>query len=251
MDKWSGKVAVVTGASVGIGEAIVEKLVGHGMKVVGCARNEKKLEQIASKVNGKGLGEMFPFKCDVTNEKCILEMFQYVKKTFGSMHVMVNNAGLAFEAPVTSGKTQEWKTMLDTNVLGLSICTREAVQLMRESGVDDGHIINIGSVAGHKVGDKSMYAGTKFAVRALTEGLRLELREAKSHIRSTSVSPGYVATEFAYRLYTGEPERADRLYNQMECLKAGDVADTVIYALSAPPHVDINEIIIRPVEQLG
>nr|XP_002130258.1 dehydrogenase/reductase SDR family member 11-like [Ciona intestinalis] len=249
MDRWIGKVAVVTGASVGIGEAIVKKLVSHGMKVVGCARNEKKLKQIASEINGKGQGEMFPFKCDVTDESNILEMFKFVEEKFGKIHVLVNNAGLAHEAPVTSGKTEEWKRMLDVNVLGLSICVRETVQIMKSTGVDDGHIINISSVAGHKVGDKTMYAGTKFAVRALTEGLRKELREAKTHIKSTSVSPGFVATEFAYRLYEGEPERAQKLYSKIVCLKAEDVAEAVAFALSTPAHVDINEITMRPVEQ--
>ncbi|XP_078490512.1 dehydrogenase/reductase SDR family member 11-like [Ciona intestinalis] len=143
MDRWIGKVAVVTGASAGIGEAIVKNLVGHGMKVVGCARNEEKLKQIASEINGKGQGEMFPFKCDVTDESNILEMFKFVKEKFGKIHVLVNNAGLAHEAPVTSGKTEVIMTISRLNVLGLSICVRETVQMMKSTGVDDGHIINI------------------------------------------------------------------------------------------------------------
>uniref|UniRef100_F6RSS5 Dehydrogenase/reductase SDR family member 11 n=1 Tax=Ciona intestinalis TaxID=7719 RepID=F6RSS5_CIOIN len=106
MDRWIGKVAVVTGASSGIGEKIAIKLVSHGMKVVGCARNQEKLKQIASEINEKGQGEMFPFKCDLKEELQILEMFKFVKEKFGTMHVMVNNAGLGHFTSLTSGKTE-------------------------------------------------------------------------------------------------------------------------------------------------
>nr|XP_026692271.1 dehydrogenase/reductase SDR family member 11 [Ciona intestinalis] len=249
MDRWSGKVAIVTGGYEGIGGATVKKLVSHGMKVVGCARNEEKLKQIASEINGKGQGEMFPFKCDVTDESNILEMFKFVKEKFGAVHLLVNNAGIAFDSPISSGDSQKWKRILDTNVLGLSICSREAVQLMKETGVDDGHIVNINSVAGHRVVDKPMYAASKFAVTALTEGLRKELRSANTHIRTTSISPGYVKTEIFHKIYPDDTERVEKLLKSVKCLEGEDIADAVLYAVSAPAHVDINEIIIRPVEQ--
>uniref|UniRef100_H2ZIJ3 Dehydrogenase/reductase SDR family member 11 n=1 Tax=Ciona savignyi TaxID=51511 RepID=H2ZIJ3_CIOSA len=249
MDRWSDKVAVVTGASVGIGEAIVKKLVGHGMKVVGCARNEEKLKKIALEINGNGPGEMFPFKCDVKEESNIVEMFQYIKEKFGTVHVLVNNAGLGHRAPLLSGKTEEWKEMLDVNVLGLSICSREAIQLMKATNVDNGHIFNINSMSGHRVSGLIFYSATKFAVTALTEGLRQELRATKSHIRVTSISPGVVETEFAYRLNPAEPSKAENLYSSIKCLHVDDIADSVIFALQAPAHVDVNDIYIRPSEQ--
>uniref|UniRef100_H2ZIB9 Dehydrogenase/reductase SDR family member 11 n=1 Tax=Ciona savignyi TaxID=51511 RepID=H2ZIB9_CIOSA len=250
MDRWIGRVAIVTGASSGIGEAIVKKLVGHGMKVVGCARNEEILKKIASEINGKGAGEMFPFKCDVTNEENILEMFKYVKENLGALHLMVNNAGVAYDSPVSSGDSQKWKRTLETNVLGLSICTREAYQLMKDFGIDDGHFVNINSVAGHRIVDKPMYGASKHAVTALTEGLRRELREAKTHMRTTSISPGYVETPIFHKIYPDDPERIERLLANVKCLQSDDIADAVIYAVGAPAHVNINEIIIRPVEQI-
>jgi len=249
MENWKGKVAVVTGVSAGIGAAVVEKLVHYGMKVVGCARNKERIEALANKVNEKGPGQMYPFQCDVSKEAEVLSMFKYVKDTFGSLHVCVNNAGLAFDAPVTSGKTEEWQQMVNVNIIGLCICTREAVQLMRASGVNDGHIVNMNSVAGHRQTDKPLYTCTKHAVTQLTEGTRRELRGMNTNIRTTSISPGYVATEFAYRLYYDEPEKAEKLYSNYECLKAEDIADAVVYALSAPKHVDVNEITIRPISQ--
>uniref|UniRef100_H2YGC9 Dehydrogenase/reductase SDR family member 11 n=1 Tax=Ciona savignyi TaxID=51511 RepID=H2YGC9_CIOSA len=250
MERWSGKVAVVTGASSGIGEAIVKKLVGHGMKVVGCARNEEKLKKFASEINGKGKGEMHPFKCDVKSEENILKMFQFVKEKFGSIHVLVNNAGLAhFAASLLAGKTELWKDMLDVNVLALSICTREAIQLMKASNVDNGHIFNISSVAGHVISSMApFYSCTKFAVKALTEGLRQELRAVESHIRVTSISPGAVLTDFGFRAVPGLREKNVDLGSIMEMLKSDDIADTVVFALQAPPHVDVNEIIVRPTE---
>nr|XP_009859978.1 dehydrogenase/reductase SDR family member 11-like [Ciona intestinalis] len=246
MDRWIGKVAVVTGASAGIGEAIVKKLVSHGMKVVGCARNEEKLKQIASEINGKGQGEMFPFKCDVKEETQILEMFKFVKEKFETVHVMVNNAGLGSKAPLMSGKTEEWKNMLYVNVLGLSICTREAIQLMKATNVDDGHVININSMSGHRVAYKAFYSATKFAVTALTEGTRKELREIDSQIRVTSISPGVVKTEFGSRIDTKTPGSS---YPYMETVYVEDIADSVLYVLQAPSHVDVNEIYIRPTLQ--
>lgn len=249
MEQWKGKVAVVTGVSAGIGLAIVEALVGHGMKVVGCARNKERVDALATKVNKKGPGEMFPFRCDVTDEAEVQSMFKFIKDTFGALHVCVNNAGLAYDAPITSGKTKEWQQMVNVNIIGLCICTREAVQLMQASGVNDGHIINMNSVSGHRQADKPLYTCTKHAVTQLCEGTRRELRGMDSDIRTTSISPGFVETEFAYRLYSDDPEKAKRLYSTYPCLQADDIAQAVVYALSAPKHVDINEIIIRPTRQ--
>ncbi|KAE8295038.1 Dehydrogenase/reductase SDR family member 11 17-beta-hydroxysteroid dehydrogenase [Larimichthys crocea] len=252
MDRWRGRVALVTGASVGIGAAVAKELVRHGMKVMGCARDVEKIQKLAAECQSAGhSGVLVPFKCDLSNEEEILSMFAAIKEQHKGVDVCINNAGLAHAEPLLSGKTSGWKNMMDVNVLALSICTREAYQSMKERNVDDGHIININSMSGHRVtpnADVHFYSATKYAVTALTEGLRQELREANTHIRATSISPGLVATEFAQRLYN--PDKAAAAYTKIKCLEAIDVADSVTYVLSAPPHVQIGDVQMRPVEQV-
>ena len=248
MEKWNGKVALVTGASAGIGAATVNALVKHGMKVISCARNFEKLQELASKLRNEK-GEVHPYRCDLRKEEDILAMFEFVKQKFGVLHVCINNAGLAHKASLLEGTTEKWREMIDVNVLALSIVTREAVALMRSANVDDGHVFNINSMSGHRLSSLLMYSATKFAVTALTEGLRRELRGIKSNIRSTSISPGVVETEFNYRMTPNDPKSAEELYKSMKCLQGDEIADAVIYALCAPPHVDVNEIMLRPTEQ--
>nr|XP_055052077.1 dehydrogenase/reductase SDR family member 11-like [Misgurnus anguillicaudatus] len=254
MFRWKGRVALVTGASVGIGAAIAKSLVQNGMKVVGCARNVEQIEKLASECVKSGFGgTLIPYKCDLSVEEEILAMFSSIKVQHHSVDVCINNAGLAHPDFILTGKTSGWKAMLDVNVIGLSVCTREAYQCMKERNVDDGHIININSMSGHRVvhnSDLHFYAATKYAVTALTEGLRQELREAKAHIRATCISPGLVETEFALRLLKHKPEMAAATYTSLKCLEADDVASAVLYVLSAPPHVQIGDIQMRPVEQL-
>ncbi|XP_057207461.1 dehydrogenase/reductase SDR family member 11-like isoform X3 [Triplophysa rosa] len=254
MDRWRGRVALVTGASVGIGAAIAKSLSQHGMKVIGCARNVEQIENLASECVRNGFsGTLVPYKCDLSVEEEILSMFAWIKDQHHGVEVCINNAGLAFPEPLLHGKTSYWRTMLDVNVIGLSVCAREAYQSMKERNVDDGHIININSMCGHQVvhnADGHFYTATKYAVTALTEGLRQELREAKTHIRATCISPGYVETEFAYRLFEHKPEKATALFKSIKCLHADDIATAVVYVLSAPPHVQIGDIQMRPVEQL-
>ncbi|CAD5125011.1 DgyrCDS13251 [Dimorphilus gyrociliatus] len=249
MDRWTGRVALVTGASVGIGASIAQKLVEGGMKVIGVARNFQAIADAAKKLEG-AKGQLIPMKCDVTKEEDILKVFANIRKNYGGVDVLINNAGLAHDAPLLdpSSKTSDWKNMLDVNVLGIAICSREAYKSMKERGIDDGHIFNIGSMSGHRVIPSSkghFYSATKFAVKAMTEGTRQELREAKSHIRVTHVSPGVVETEFAYR-FTGPDSQT---YKNLMALQAEDISSSVIHALTAPAHVEINDILIRPTEQ--
>ncbi|XP_070826804.1 dehydrogenase/reductase SDR family member 11-like [Chaetodon trifascialis] len=255
MDRWRGRVALVTGASVGIGAVVAKELVRHGMKVVGCARDVEKIQKLAAECQSAGRGGVLvPFKCDLSNEEEILSMFAAIKAQHGGVDVCINNAGLAHPESLLSGKTSGWRNMLDVNVLALCICTREAYQSMKERNVDDGHIININSMSGHRVVPAAathFYSSTKFAVTALTESLRQELREAKTHIRATSISPGVVETEFAHRLFVDSPDRAAATYTRFKPLEAIDVANTVTYVLSAPPHVQIGEVQMRPVEQVS
>ncbi|XP_030600225.1 dehydrogenase/reductase SDR family member 11-like [Archocentrus centrarchus] len=255
MERWRGRVALVTGASVGIGAAIAVELVRFGMKVVGCARDVGKIQKLAAECQSAGHpGVLVPFKCDLTKEEEILSMFEAIKEQHKGVDVCINNAGLAHPEPLLNGKTSGWKNMMDVNVLGLSICTREAYQSMRERNVDDGHIINLNSMSGHRVVPSSIvhfYSATKYAVTALTEGLRQELRAENTHIRATCISPGVVETEFALRLHSDNPEKAVSAYTAFKPLEAKDVADAVIYALSAPPHVQIGDIQMRGTEQVS
>jgi len=250
MERWVGRVALVTGASAGFGEALSKRLVKHGMKVVGCARNFDKLKELeASLKNEKG--SFLPIQCDVTKEEEILAMFAKIKKELGGVDVCVNNAGLSHNAPLLTGKTEDWKNMLEVNILGLAICTREAFKSMEERNVDDGHIVLLGSMSGHRViKDPSlhMYAATKYAVKALTEGLRNELVAKKSHIRVTAISPGLAKTEITHRMFKDDPELADQRLQTMTALTADDVVDSIIYALSAPPHVEVYDILVRPTD---
>uniref|UniRef100_A0A3Q3WUK1 Dehydrogenase/reductase SDR family member 11 n=1 Tax=Mola mola TaxID=94237 RepID=A0A3Q3WUK1_MOLML len=255
MDRWKGRLALVTGASVGIGAAVAKELVRHGMKVVGCARDVEKIKELAAECQSEGhSGVLVPFKCDLSSEEEILSMFAAIKAQHLGVDVCINNAGLAHPESLLQGKTSGWKNMLDVNVLALCICTREAYQSMKERNVDDGHIININSMSGHRVvhsADTHFYSSTKYAVTALTEGLRQELREANTHIRATNISPGLVETEFAPRLHSNNPDKAAASYTKFKPLDAIDVANSVVYALSAPPHVQIGDIQMRPVEQMS
>ncbi|XP_041096758.1 dehydrogenase/reductase SDR family member 11a isoform X2 [Polyodon spathula] len=254
MERWKGRVALVTGASVGIGAAIARALVQHGMKVVGCGRSVDKIEKLAAECQSAGYtGTLIPYKCDLSNEEEILSMFSAIKTLHQGVDVCINNAGLARAEPLLSGKTEGWRNMIDVNVLALSICTREAYQSMKERNIDDGHIININSVLGHKSHPDArahFYGATKYAVTALTESVRQEVRDQKTHIRVTSISPGLVETDFAYRTFSHDPDKAVQMYSELKCLQATDIANAVVFALGAPSHVQVGEIIIRPVEQL-
>uniref|UniRef100_A0A8C6K915 Dehydrogenase/reductase SDR family member 11 n=2 Tax=Nothobranchius TaxID=28779 RepID=A0A8C6K915_NOTFU len=254
MNRWKGRTALVTGASAGIGAVIAKELVRHGMKVVGCARNVEKIQQLAEECKKADCaGSLIPMKCDLTNPEEIQSMFSAIKQQLKGVDVCINNAGLANAEPLLTGKTSGWKNMLDVNVLALSICAREAYQSMKERSVDDGHIINLNSMCGHRIlpnADIHFYTATKYAVTALTEGLRQELREAKTHIRATCISPGLVETEFAPRLYSQDPVKAANIYSHYKALEAIDIANAVVYVLSAPPHVQIGDIQMRSSEQV-
>uniref|UniRef100_A0A4X2L242 Dehydrogenase/reductase SDR family member 11 n=3 Tax=Vombatus ursinus TaxID=29139 RepID=A0A4X2L242_VOMUR len=180
-------------------------------------------------------------------------MFSAVRTQHKGVDICINNAGLARPEPLLSGHTSGWKDMLNVNVLAVSICTREAYQSMRERSVDDGHIINISSMSGYRVvaqSDVHFYSATKFAITALTEGLRQELREANTHIRATCICPGLVETGFAFKLHDNDPVKAAETYEHIQCLKPEDVAEAVIFVLSTPPHVQIGDIQIMPTEQV-
>ncbi|XP_013772396.1 dehydrogenase/reductase SDR family member 11-like [Limulus polyphemus] len=253
MQRWVGRVAVVTGASAGIGAEICRELVKHGMIVVGCARDVDRIRAICEEENVKSaVGSLKPVKCDLTKENEILSMFEDIRKTYGCVHLCINNAGFSeINTTLLEGDTDSWRRMLEVNVMGLCICTRESIKLMRENSINDGQIIHISSMSAHRVrpGGLSFYSGTKFMVKALAEGFRNELRASNSGIRVACISPGMVDTEFHKRLFKDNPEEARRRVSQFTFLKAEDIARAVLNILEMEPHIDINDIIIRPTEQ--
>jgi len=245
IDRWRGRVALVTGASAGIGRETAQLLARAGMKVAACARRADRLQQIAGSLPG---ADFLPIAADLRREADILSLFDQVRSAWGGVDVLVNNAGLGHRAPLASGSTEHWREMLEVNVLALSICTREAVQDMRRRG-DDGHVIHVSSMAAHRVPlDTGMYSATKFAVRSLTESLRQELRELASGIRVTAISPGFVETEFAAH-YNKSEQAAQEIYARFACLQPSDIAEAVRWVLAAPPHVQTHDILLRPRDQ--
>ena len=164
--------------------------------------------------------------------------------------MLVNNAGLGHDAPLTSGKTEHWRDMLEVNILALCVCTREAVAQMHDRG-GDGYIIHISSMSGHRVpGGSGVYSATKFAVRSLTEGLRAELRAQASRVRISAISPGFVETEFAAQYHRSE-DTAREIYSRFPVLQADDIAEAVRYLLGSPQHVQVHDILMRPTEQVS
>ncbi|XP_026809482.1 farnesol dehydrogenase-like [Rhopalosiphum maidis] len=239
MEKWNGKVAVVTGASSGIGEDTCRQLVEKGMIVVGFARREPKLQMLESDLRGK-LGKFYYVKVDLCSEENILEAFNWVKTTLKSVDVLINNAGIMTLTNIL-GNTNDWKQMFDTNVIGLSICSREVIKIMEEFKIKEGHIININSIVGHYqfpyMKDISMYSATKFSITTITDNLRELMGMKNLPIRVTSISPGAVETEMTEEV---------RHLKGVNMMKSIDIAEAILYALSAPQRVNVAEIIIRP-----
>ncbi|KAJ8943905.1 hypothetical protein NQ318_019513 [Aromia moschata] len=232
-DRWVGKVAVVTGASSGIGAAIAEQLVEKGALVAGLARRRDRLEQLANKVVGKK-GKLYPVEADISKEEDILKAFAWIKENLGIVHILVNNAGVAHNGSLIDDKTEDWERVFRINVLGLSIATREAIKDMKANNVD-GHIIHINSIVGHQAAPNiSVYPASKFAVRALAETLRLELNSMKSKIKITNISPGLIDTEAI------PPQmKTEEFYKEGKIIGPDAIADGVVYALSTPPHVQV------------
>uniref|UniRef100_A0A0V0GD58 Putative dehydrogenase n=1 Tax=Triatoma dimidiata TaxID=72491 RepID=A0A0V0GD58_TRIDM len=242
MERWIGKVALVTGASAGIGKAVAYSLAEHGMIVLAVARREQKLKELANSANGLK-GKIHTMVVDVTKEQDVINAVQFADTKLGGLHVLVNNAGTCYRTNVLDCNLDHWRTMFDLNVIALGICTREAVACMKRKNIDDGHIINISSISGHGnpsgIG-KHVYCATKHAVRLISEGIRAELIEQKSGIRISTICPGVVITEI---FDVGGWERPQ----DIPALEDKDIAAAVVSALATPPNVLIADIVIRPV----
>ena len=233
-------IAVITGASSGIGAATAIALGRHGYRIVAGARRVDRLQRVAGE-DGVAL------HLDGTDEASVTEFVAEVKRRFGRIDVLVNNAGGALGLnPVDHAIDDEWIGMWKTNVLGLMWMTRACLPLLRKA--KHGHIVNIGSIAGFETyRGGAGYTAAKHAVRAITRTLRLELNGEP--IRVTEVAPGLVETEFSLVRFHGDRKAAKAVYQGIKPLTAEDVAECVLFAVTRPPHVDIDEIVVRPVAQ--
>lgn len=233
-------IAVITGASSGIGAATAIALGRHGYRVVVGARRVERLDRVAGE-------EGVALHLDVTDEASVNEFVAEVKRRFGHIDVLVNNAGGALGLnTVDHAVDDEWITMWKTNVLGLMWMTRACLPLMRKARY--AHIVNIGSIAGFETyRGGAGYTAAKHAVRAITRTLRLELNGEP--IRVTEIAPGLVETEFSLVRFHGDRKAAKTPYQGIKPLSAEDIADCVLFAVTRPPHMDIDEIVVRPVAQ--
>jgi NADP-dependent 3-hydroxy acid dehydrogenase YdfG len=227
---------------------VARVLAEAGMRVAVAARRDDRLQELAAVLRRHG-AQVLVQPTDVRREADLLALFAAVRERFGGVDVLVNNAGLGLAAPISSGETERWRTMLEVNVLALCVASREAIQDMERRGVA-GHIVHVSSMAGHRVPgiDSAVYSGTKFAVRAIAEGMRQELRAKQSPIRVSCVSPGYVETEFA-EVFSGSKEAAQKTYARLKVLEATDVAEAIRWMVSRPPHVEVHDVLLRPTEQ--
>ncbi|XP_065079545.1 farnesol dehydrogenase-like [Ochlerotatus camptorhynchus] len=241
MDRWTGKVAVVTGASSGIGAVIAKDLAKARMVVVGLARRVERIEALKADLQESVSSRLHAVKCDVSKEEDILQTFKWVEEKFGGVDVLINNAGIVRQMELLDAdNTEKLREVMDTNVMGLVLCSREAYQSMTKRSVD-GHIVHINSIAGHKVLDypgMNIYFASKHAVTAITETMRNELRNAGTKIKVTSVSPGAVRTEILPELMNA---------TEFPMLEAEDISEAVLYVLGTPPRVQIHELTIKPV----
>lgn len=242
-DPINGKIVIITGASSGLGESTARHLADRGAKLVLAARREDRLKSLAEELEAKGADVLWQVT-DVTDRKQVESLAAATKEKFGRIDVLINNAGLMPLAPLDALKVDEWEQMIDVNIKGVLYGIAAVLPTMREQ--HSGHVINLSSVAGHKVfPGGAVYCATKYAVRALSEGLRLE---AGDEIRSTNISPGAVATELTSTITDPVAAKAAKeLYSV--AISADSVARAIVYAIEQPHDVDINEIILRPTAQ--
>jgi NADP-dependent 3-hydroxy acid dehydrogenase YdfG len=240
------KVAIVTGASSGIGYATALALSRAGAKVAAGARRIDRLESLQSEIIKNG-GEVFIQKLDVTIKSECDVFADAVMKKWGTIDILVNNAGLQPLSFFKNLKVEEWDKMINVNIRGVLYCTAAVIPSMLNK--KSGHIVNISSIAGRIVYPAgSVYCATKHAVTAFSEGLRQEFSQM-SNIRVTCIEPGVVTTELINTITDKALEKYVERTKQMEALQAEDIASAIIFAVQAPNHVNVNEILIRPITQ--
>ncbi|KAK4886304.1 hypothetical protein RN001_002575 [Aquatica leii] len=238
MEQWCGSLAVVTGASSGIGAAVSTKLVKIGVNVVGLARRIDRLEELKNSLTNES-GKFYAKQCDITKDEDIFSSFEWIIENLGSISILINAAGVLKPTTLKDGTTEIWKEAFDVNVLGLCICTRQALKSMKANAIA-GHIVHVSCLAGHIVPEipsqeprLNVYPATKHAVRAITETLRKELLRIDSKIKVSSVSPGITMSD----MYSEFPNDTIQTLSDVPRLTPEDVANAIIYILATPPGV--------------
>jgi NADP-dependent 3-hydroxy acid dehydrogenase YdfG len=238
-EELKGKTALVTGATSGIGRATAIALAEAGVQVIACGRREGLLDELVAAL-GEGARSI---TVDLRSRESMDAMFDAV----GAIDILINCAGVAPKAPVLSGDYEQFAELLEVNVLALTYCAQRAVRLFGSGG---GHIINVSSMSGHRVPPSGgFYAPTKFAVRAVTDSLRYELKAAGNQTRVACVSPGFVDTPLLERYFEGDEDQLAALKEDLHMLDPQDVAASVLHILRAPSHVEIGDIQLRPSDQ--
>ncbi len=240
------KIALVTGATSGIGQATALRLASDGYDIIITGRRKERLEDLKQKLESKGQ-RVLALNFDVRCREQVKENLQNLPDEWKNIDVLVNNAGLASGlSPIQDGDVDDWEKMIDTNVKGLLYVTRAVAPGMKER--KKGHIVNISSIAGKEAyPNGNVYCGTKHAVEAIGKGMRMDL--LPYGVKVTQVCPGAVETEFSVVRFHGDKDRADKVYEGFEPLHPEDIADAIHYVVSLPQHVTINDLLIMPTAQ--
>lgn len=247
MSGLEGALVCITGASSGIGAACAEVFAREGCRLLISARRIDRLERLAQSLRENYGTEIHTHCLDVRSQAEVEQQFRTLDRAWQQVDILVNNAGLARGfAHVQDGTVTDWEEMIDTNVKGLLYVSRALLPGMVAR--QRGHIINLGSIAGHQVyPNGNVYCATKFAVGAITQGMKMDL--LGTGVRVAAVSPGLVHTEFSEVRFHGDKERAAQTYARMRPLSAEDVAETVLWVATRPAHVDVTEVVIMPTDQ--
>jgi NADP-dependent 3-hydroxy acid dehydrogenase YdfG len=247
MKNLEDKTVVITGASAGIGKACALAFAEAGADLLLTARRVERLNELAEELVSKHEIKVKAIKLDVRNHNEVKNILSSLEDKWKNIDVLINNAGLARGfSKIYEGNIDDWEEMIDTNIKGLLYITRQVLPQMVEQ--QRGHVINIGSVAGHETYPSgNVYAATKFAVDALTKSIRMDVLD--KNIKVSTVDPGLVETEFSVVRFSGDEEKASNVYKGIIPLTAGDIADAVLFCATRAEHVNINEIILTPLAQ--
>jgi len=242
-----GKIVFVTGASSGIGAATAMEFARLGAKLMLCARRLEKLQAMEAELRDAGAADLLLLEIDVRDRATVKRVLTELPKAWQSIDVLVNNAGLSRGlTKLYEDDVENWEEMIDTNVKGLLYVTRAIVPGMVER--DHGHVINLGSIAGHMAyANGGVYCATKAAERFISDGLRIDVNGTA--VRVTSIDPGMVETDFSKVRFRGDAERAAKTYQNVDPLKAEDIADAIVWAATRPAHVSIQSVVLTPTAQ--
>jgi NADP-dependent 3-hydroxy acid dehydrogenase YdfG len=247
MKKLENKIVFITGGSAGIGKACAMAFAEEGANLLLAARRVERLKELAEELIGKHKIKVKTIKLDVRNRNEVKDTLTSLNDEWKNIDILINNAGLArgFNK-IHEGNIDDWEEMIDTNIKGLLYVTRQVLPKMVEQ--QRGHIINIGSVAGHETYPSgNVYAATKFAVDALTKSIRMDVLD--KNIKVSTVDPGLVETEFSVVRFSGDEEKANNVYKGIVPLTGEDIADAVLFCATRAEHVNINEVILTPLAQ--